>query len=159
MILASLVIYLGIKYHWSDYLKANNSNNISTLKIPPKANNGNKLIHDDNLAQQENFIPEIISVQQQGNLISSMNKDQVTQHCKSLLNKTNQNSDQLSLAVVNCIVSNYQETLQTINDSNYLHKKQIIRKRCQQQFANNSKYSGIEKQLLAGICISDGLTQ
>lgn len=161
IILASLVIYLGIKYHWSDYLKEYKSNNISSLKIPPQTNiiNQNTIDENKNFGQEEIFTPDIMPVKQQDNLISSMNKDQVTYHCKSLLSKTIQNTDQLSLAMVNCIVSNYQETLQTINDSSYLQKKQMIHKGCQKQFSHDRRYSSIEKQLLVGICTSDRLSQ
>jgi len=161
MILASLVIYLGIKYHWSDYLKDNKSSNIISLTIPVKPNISNKKTIGDirSVDQQDLFKPDILSVKQKGDLISSMNKDQVTQHCKSLLSKAIQNSDQLNLAIVNCVVSNYQEMLQTINDSSYLQKRQTVYKRCQQQFAHDRKYSSIEIQLLVGICTSDSLSQ
>lgn len=161
IILASLVIYLGIKYHWSDYLKDYKSSNISSLKIPPQTKPINQNTIDVNIKsdQEKTFTPDIVQVNQQGNLISSMNKNQVTHHCKSLLGKIIQNTDQLSLAMVNCIVSNYQETLQTINDSSYLQNKQIIHKRCQSQFTHDKRYSSIEKQLLVGICTSDRLSQ
>ncbi len=161
MILASLIIYLGIKYHWSDYLKANKSSNVSSLEIPPINNSStnNQNINNRNSIEPENFTPEIIPLIQNNDLISSMNKDQVELHCKSLLRKSIKNSDQLNLAVVNCIVSNFQESLQTINDTSFLQKKEIFRQTCQKQFVNNSNYSNIEKQLLVGICTSDRLTQ
>ena len=161
MILALLIIYLGIKYHWSDYLKPNKSNNISSLKIPPISNNSKNNINfnNHNSIQAELFKPEIIPISQNNDLISSMNKNQVEIHCKSLLRKSITNSQQLNLAVVNCIVSNYQESLQTINDTSYIQKKEKLRKACQQQFVNSYNYSNIEKQLLIGICTSDRLTQ
>lgn len=161
MILASLIIYLGIKYHWSDYLKADKSSNISSLEIPPISTNSNNKpdFNNKNLLEPETFTPEIIPLAEDNDLISSMNKDQVELHCKSLLSKSIKNSDQLNLAIVNCIVSNYQESLQTINDMSYIQKKEKFGQACQQQFVSNNNYSNLEKQLLVGICISDRLTQ
>ena len=108
MILASLIIYLGIKYHWSDYLKANKSSIVSSLDIPPISNNSinDPDINNPILVKSELFTPEIIPLSQNDDLISSMYKDQVELHCKSLLRKSIKNSDQLNLAVVNCSVSN-----------------------------------------------------
>ncbi len=161
MILALLIIYLGIKYHWIDYLKVDKSNNISSLEIPPKTDNKNNIptVNNLTLAPSDEYIPQILSVKKQDNLISSMNKIQVAQNCQSLLSKSIQNSDQLNLAVVNCIVSNYQETHQAFHDSSYLQKKEQLREVCQKQLDRNFGYTNIEKQLLIGICTSDRLTQ
>jgi len=164
MILALLIIYLGIKYHWSDYLKPNKSKNISTLEIPAISNNITSKINktnfnNHNLIEAEIFKPEIIHLSQNNDLISSMNKDQVELHCKTLLRKSITNNEQLNLAVINCIVSNYQESLQTINDTSYLKKKEKLRQTCQKQFVDTRNYSNIEKQLIIGICTSDRLTQ
>lgn len=160
-ILAALIIYLGIKYHWSDYLKANKSNNnTSTLVIPPKEkifqNQTGKI---QSTVEQEVFTPEILPLDNADNLISSMNKEQVTQHCKNLLSKSKIDGDQLSLAIVNCTVSNYQESHQTINDSSNSLKRESIYKNCQKKFVQNRQYTNIEKQLLVGICTSDRLAQ
>ena len=161
MILASLIIYLGIKYHWSDYLKADKSSIVSTLEIPPINSNSNNKpdFNNKKRVEPETFTPEIIPLVEDNDLISSMNKDQVELHCKSLLSKSIKNSDQLNLAIINCIVSNYQESHQTINDKSYMQKKEKISQICQQQFISNNNYSNLEKQLLVGICISDRLTQ
>ena len=164
VILTLLIIYLGIKYHWSDYLKADKANNISPLIIPPISNdnlNNPQLSHINSL-ETEVFKPEIIPLNDplsdKGDMITSMTKDQVELHCKSLLNRSIKNNDQLSLAVVNCIVSNYQEPLQSVYETSYLRKKKRLRIACQKQFIH-AKYSKIEKQLLIGMCISDKITE
>ena len=161
MILALLIIYLGIKYHWSDYLKPKKPNNVSSLEIPPMSNISPNYtnFNVNNSTKAETFIPKIIPLNHSNDLISSMNKDQVGIHCQSLLRKSITNNEQLNLAVINCIVSNYQEPLQTINDTSYVRKKEKFRHACQKQFVSNSSFSKIEKQLLIGICTSDRLTQ
>ncbi|WP_299874019.1 hypothetical protein [uncultured Cocleimonas sp.] len=161
IILALLIIYLGIKYHWSDYLKADESSKVSSLEIPPLSKNNlpSQKTTIQNSVKPEVFVPEIIPLNHNNDLISSMNKDQVEMHCKSLLSKSIKNDDQLNLAVVNCMVSNYQEPLQTIRETSIMQKREKFRQTCQKQFANNKKYSNIEIQLLIGICTSDIVTQ
>ncbi|MEB8432243.1 hypothetical protein OO007_08380 [Cocleimonas sp. KMM 6892] len=145
-------------------MKADKADNISPLTIPPISNdnlNSSQISHQNSL-ETEVFRPEIIPLNDplsdKVDLITSMTKDQVELHCKSLLNKTIKSNDQLSLAVVNCMVSNYQEPLQSVHDTSYLKKKKTLRNACQKQF-RHTNYSQIEKQLLIGMCISDKITQ
>ncbi len=158
IVLALLIVYLGIKYHWSDYLKPRKPSEVSSLEIPPLSHHkmdANSL----KLFEVDTFTPEIIPLSEGNDLISSMTKEQVKQHCNALLSRSIKTDEQLSLAVINCVVSNYQEPLQTINDESYLLKKEKFYQACKKQFIHNKNYSIIERQLLIGICTSDKVVQ
>ena len=164
MILAGLLIFLGIKYHWGDHLTAENSTSVeltipdavepdtdATTKIDSDSNNENyDIVKNDNSAST---------------LISSMNKEQIAEQCIKLLSQTISDDLALELATVNCVVSNYQETFE--NNTISAEQAEQISKRtanlneqCQLRLnQQNNFHTTIEYQLLTGICVSDLLNQ
>lgn len=161
-ILACLLIYLGIKYHWGDHLKTDKPVVIE-LSIPKKsAQQENTLTTEVKTINTNEF--NIIKDGETSTLISSMNKEQIAEQCIKLLSRTISDKLALELATVNCVVSNYQETFQdnTITDEQAKiakSKKTILRKQCQQQYLPQKTYSAIESQLLIGMCVSDRFNQ
>ena len=161
MILTSLLIYLGVKYHWGDYLKPSLDTSIK-LSIP------DKIITSVNIqtAEENNsnsFDPEIVKNNTDSTLITSMNKEQITEHCINLLSKGLKDPLTLELTTVNCVVSNYQPTFQNSKKLNndleagLKKKKLLFNQQCKQQYNQSSQNSMLEKQLLVGICVSDKL--
>lgn len=161
LILAFLLIFLGVKYHWGNQLKIK-SDTLVELAIPSQQSSNQK--SDINSSENNNqFNPEIIK-DESNTLLDSMNKEQIEKHCTNLLSKSFKDPLALELATANCIVSNYQETFQSVNQQNKTHeidllnKKQAISRSCKQQFNQSPQYSNLEKQLLIGICVSDTLS-
>ena len=161
MILTSLLIYLGVKYHWGDHLKTVPDASIE-LSIPDKK------LTDINIQIVEGnnsnfFDPEIVLNNTDSTLITSMNKEQITEHCINLLSKGLKDPLTLELATVNCVVSNYQPTFQNSKKLNndleagLKKKKLLFNQQCKQQYNQSSQNSMLEKQLLVGICVSDKL--
>lgn len=155
-ILALLLIYLGINYHWGDYLKSAPKPS-TVLPIPEQT----KIIEttDSNDSVVDSYNPEIID--SKGNaLLDSMNKEQITEHCTNLLRKEIKDQITLELATVNCVMSNYQETFQnTITSEDALNSKQkrelVLKRQCRQQLGQPNQYSQVHRELLIGICVSD----
>jgi len=157
MILTSLLIYLGVKYHWGNQFNISEEHSLE-LKIPIKVVTDNS---DINVNKTKNpYAPEIINNNVESTLISSMNKEQIAEQCINLLSKDIKDNIALELATVYCVVSNYQETYQTENSQNSAElqrMKVVFSKECKDQFNQSNQYSLVEKQLLIGICISDKL--
>ena len=155
-ILAFLLMFLGIKYHWGDYLRITQSVS-NELLIPDKTEN--TIIDQVNLisVSQNKFTAEIVKGDRSFHLIEVMNKEQVTVQCMRLLSKTIVDNLLLDLAVANCVVSNYQEIIQDVAQRNSNYSRFI--KKCNLEFNQQAEYSTLEKQLLVGICVSDNLTQ
>ena len=87
---------------------------------------------------------------------------QITEHCSNLLSQNIKDALTLELATVNCVVSNFQETFQNINndsETKNLSKKRSVQEQCRLQYNKSPQYSLLEKQLLIGICISDALNR
>ena len=157
-ILACLLIYLGIKYHWGDHLKPSKPD-VLELSIPENNKKPEKdLTTDPKAINKSDF--NIIENGESPTLLSSMNKEQLEEQCINLLSTTITDTGALEIATANCVVSNYQETFQdnalTAEQTELLQrKKTLLRKQCQQQYLPQGKYSNIETQLLIGICVSD----
>jgi len=157
IILMSLLIYLGVKYHWGNQFKVEDQQSLE-LKIP------NKVVNEDYEIKinetKDLFELEIINNNAGSTLLSSMNKEQIAEQCINLLSRDIKDAIALELATVNCVVSNYQETFQTQNIKNTVelqNKKTVFTHQCKHQFGQGSRYSVLEKQLLIGICVSDKL--
>lgn len=158
LILTSLLIYLGVKYHWVDHFNKSSGFAIE-LEIPAKKN-----IDTNNLSldkPKDPFAPDIIQNNTSNAALDSMNKEQITEQCENLLSRELKDPLTLELATVNCVVSNFQETFQNVKvqknviEDQLKKKKSIYQRQCNQQFIQSTQYSIIEKQLLIGICVSD----
>lgn len=158
-VLSLLLIYLGIQYHWGDYLKPGSQTQV-TLTIPAKP----KDIEVTELVKPlaDTYNPELLENTVQSTILDSMNKEQMTEYCKTLFGKEIRDSILLELASVNCVVSNYQETYQSIDEGITRSDAEIkeirqLRNQCAPQFIQSDEYTPIEKALLIGVCVSDGL--
>lgn len=158
LMLASLLIYLGIQYHWGDKLKETHDTSVE-LSLPD-----NKIVstNDDVVTDNSNlFNPEIVINNSADTFLSSMNKEQIAEQCLNLLSKELKEPLALELATVNCVMSNHQETFQNSQELNEKLKQEINNKKllfsqqCKNQLKQTTQYSLLEKQLLLGICISD----
>ncbi|MEH6455437.1 MAG: hypothetical protein V7749_03890 [Cocleimonas sp.] len=160
LMLASLLIYLGIQYHWGDKLKETPKTSIE-ISLPD-----NKTVITDDVVVINNsnlFNPEIVINNSKDTLLSSMNKEQIAEQCLNLLSKELKEPLTLELATVNCVMSNHQETFQNSKEFNNQlkqeinNKKQLFSQECKNRLNQTSQYSLLENQLLLGICISDRL--
>jgi len=161
IILAFLLIYLGLNYHWGDYLKTEPKPS-NVLPIPEKTQSDTETQNGLTETSENNFDPKILADKNNHSLLDSMNMDQIKGHCSNLLNKQISDPVTLELATVNCVMSNFQETFQNsekLDDEIIitLPKEIELTKQCTRQFIQNKQYSLIEKELLIGICISDGM--
>ena len=159
LILAFLLIYLGVKYHWGDHLHVDSNSSIE-LSIPQK----DPIIANVVTTEGEkisSFEPEIVKTNEVNSLLASMNMEQITEHCNNLLSPSINDALTLELAVVNCVVSNFQETFQNgnieLNEINK-QKKTLIQEQCRLKYNQNPQYSLLDKQLLIGICVSDNMS-
>jgi len=158
-ILASLLIYLGINYHWGNYLKPPPEQS-SVLLLPDQ----NKTNSDDTNViaakfPKPDYDPKIIEVDSSNSLIDSMNKAQITEHCVDLLSGEISDESVLELATVNCVMSNFQETFQNTKTEEVLKalkKKRLnFKKQCNREYRHNPNQPQIHTELLIGICVSD----
>lgn len=163
MILAFLLIYLGINYHWGDFLKTTPATS-SVLPIPEKIESTLTTfdVNQSDSSTEYNFNPEIIDTGKSNSILESMNKEQMAEHCTKLLSKQIIDPLTLELATVNCVMSNFEETYQNSNNlddkATLVTQKNIeLNKQCSADYNQGIKYSAIEKELLIGICVSDRL--
>ena len=105
LILSFLLIYLGIKYHWIENFKADTNSKIE-LTIPEQSTT------NTSARNKNTFNPEILQGSTNRSVLESMNKEQIAEQCINLLSENIQDQLSLDLATVNCVMSNYQETIQ-----------------------------------------------
>jgi len=165
MILASLLIYLGVKYHWGKRL--NNNNNTSEVIAVTANSADNKSspqnLLPENINQQESkaYNPEIVIDNSSNSVLQSMTKSQITAECVSLMSSRNSDPVMLELATLNCVISNYQETYvdqSTTNSEIIINNtnRDLYKQQCQDSYSSTtSNVSTIQNALLIGICISD----
>jgi len=188
-ILFFLLVYLGMQYHWGETLKKSTSKPPQKqleLSIPKAEDlveepqdltvpiiDVEPLEAEDALSEEENqndelFEPEIIKNGPTIALIDSMTKDQIAIQCQQLYNQSFNMADDPSvdLLIGNCVVSNFQEPFEeSIKTPQIIQKEQQIKQRaisnCRYQILqpDNNGLSGIEKQLLIGICVSNQINQ
>ena len=159
LILAFLLVYLGIKYHWTDYFSSEQAIK-SELKIPHIIDDSVTVEVNELISDEQEFTPEIINRDKTTTIIESMNKEQIAELCTNLLSRNINDDLSLELAVVNCVVSNYQETYQNVPDNEkIINQKNLLSNKCGFEIDQLENYSMLEKQLLLGICVSDNLSQ
>jgi len=161
IILTSLLIYFGVRYHWGNHFHTKSDVSIELTLSDNKLLNTNinvVVANNSNL-----FNPEIIKNNKINTLLESMNKEQITEQCINLLSKELKDPLTLELATVNCVVSNHQEIFQNAKELNddlevgFNKKKLLFSQQCSNQYKQSQQYSILEKQLLLGICVSDKL--
>ena len=157
-----LVVFLGIKYHWVKVLQHKNDKQIS-LQLPD--NQTEIASPPPELLQEDEFQPEIINQQLIQSKLSNMTKEQITIGCQRLF-KTALNEGQKELLIGNCVVSNYQESIQAISNigstvnRQKLTQKQNAQKNCQNQITRQQKnLKPLENELLLGICVSNQMNR
>ena len=187
-ILFFLLVYLGMQYHWGETLKKSTSKPPQEqleLSIPKAEDlveepqdltvpiiDVEPLESEDTLSEEDQnndlFQPEIIKNGPTIALIDSMTKDQIAIQCQQLYNQSFNMADDPSvdLLIGNCVVSNFQEPFEeSIKTPQIIQKEQRIKQRaisnCRYQILqpDNNGLSGIEKQLLIGICVSNQINQ
>ena len=156
-------MYLGIKYHWGDYINEK-SPIYSELQIPhldkskPDAFDANHIDTAD-----EEYVPEIVAGDKIHSFVESMTKEQIVALCKNLHRKMIKDKLQMELAVTNCVVSNYQDSYRNVLTGDEAIKRNKLRqfatKKCSSELNHIKTDSVIEKKLLIGICVSDGLSR
>ena len=163
-----ILVFLGMKYHWIGF--NHNDKNIK-LNIPKStpvlgAVEQVKLSQDNNLSsalnlasntEERRFQPQIIQTARPSSLVINMTKVQVVESCRQLLKKKIINTDLLELAVGNCVISNYRDSIiDTKEEEEKMSSaKSNVLKACQHSVAISGNYSNeIERQLLLGICVS-----
>lgn len=154
-----LLVALGMKFQWIALF--NKPENKVELSIPqsPKP----LIITENDDSSKSPFQLEIIHSSSQP-ITANMSKQQIQEGCLQLYNKLGVGNElMIDVIVGDCVVSNYQETIQTTSNkprSNGLdQQKQWVEKRCYQQLENETRLTPLEKQLLWGVCVSDGLNR
>ena len=167
-ILFFALVYLGMKYHWVGF----NQNDKSTeLKIPKRSStldseNIDKISQFNNIVtdNEEDFHPQIIQTVSSNSLVYHMTKMQVAKSCTQLLSNKVKDVGLLELAIGDCVISNYRDSIietqveegeirSTKSRQAQLRRNNVL-KTCQQSLSFESYSNEIEKQLLLGICIS-----
>jgi len=172
-ILFFLLVYMGMKYHWVDAFKKEETQvkqNISEIApAMPKPEVINDLVTDfvadsENKSNDDFFLPKILKNTAATSLIDAMTKDQIALHCETLYYKSLSMTDDpnADILIGNCVVSNYQEPFQkTIKTTQMLLQEQQLKlqaiKYCRQdaQILANSDFSNIEKELFIGVCVAN----
>jgi len=165
-----ILVFLGMKYHWIGF--NHNAKNIK-LNIPKdtpvlgpveqaKLSQDNDLSSAFNLepnTEERRFQPQIIQRARPSSLVINMTKVQVVESCRQLLKKKIVNTDLLAVAVGNCVISNYRDSIIDIKGEEEVSSiKSNVLKACQHSVGVNGDYSNeIERQLLLGICVSGKL--
>jgi len=98
-----------------------------------------------------------------------MTKEAITLGCQQLYNKMGlQKNEFIDIAIGDCVVSNYQESIQDVTTQNILDKnkqkaskvafnKGVVEKNCYQKTNVQTSLNALEKQLFFGVCVSDGI--
>jgi hypothetical protein len=176
------LVYLGMKYHWIGYLDGNNDKaielaipaNAAALKNDPTKSNTFKsndavnsdLSSDQNASENpEDFTPEIIqTVRSSSNAAVNMSKEQIKTGCTNLLKRTITDAGLLELAIGDCVISNFRDSIREIKSNEESVRstknrqaqiqKNNIRNACIQRLNRKNYTNEVEKQLLLGICMS-----
>jgi len=150
-----LIVVFGMKYHWVTFF--NSPKNKVELTLPQ--NSIPLTTTEKNNDNKSPFQLEIIQSKKQP-ITANMSKQQISEGCLQLYNKLGISSEvMIDVIVGDCVVSNYQETIQataTQKRSN-LQQKPLVEKRCYQQINQDTRLSALEKQLLWGVCVSNNL--
>ena len=114
LILSLLLVYLGIKYHWGDYInvKSPRYSELQITQLDESKSDAFDANHID--TEDEEYVPEIVVGDKNHSFVESLNKEQIVDLCKNLHRKTIKDELQMDLAVTNCVVSNYQDSYQNV---------------------------------------------
>jgi len=152
-----LLVVLGMKYHWVAFFKSPESKVELTL---PQSSIPLITTEKDNVSNPP-FQLEIIRSTKQS-ITANMSKQQIFEGCLQLYNKLGVSNEAMIDVIAGvCVVSNYQETIQDTvtqhRSDGQIQQKQLIEKSCYQQVEHEANLTPLEKQLLWGVCVSDGL--
>jgi len=158
-ILAGLLIYLGINYHWGNYLKIPPKQS-SVLTLPDQEVSDKDDLNSISITSiKSDYDPQIVEVESSNSLLDSMNKEQITENCVNFLSGEISDPSMLELAIVNCVMSNYQETFQNTKSEEELKAFQLerlnLKKQCMREYAQETNQPQIYTDLQVGICVSD----
>lgn len=103
VVLFFITVFLGIKFQWADYFFVKNEA-IQALELPKKHDNPL-----ENLIEKNHYDnPEILDLSKfEGNETYTLTKNQIEILCLLIMQNKHQDPDSLSLAVGNCVVSNF----------------------------------------------------
>lgn len=161
-----VLVYLGMKYHWIGFYSDDNKNMELTIPDSPAMLNTNNSTNVNSETDQtsEDFQPQIIQSVRSSTTVSNMTKEQIRESCTNLLKRTISNVGLLELAVGDCVISNYRDSIREITVSSESlssaksRQTQIqannIRNACIQRLNHKNYSNEVEKQLLLGICMS-----
>jgi len=154
-----LIVIFGMKYHWVDYLKSEDKENIE-LTLPQHS--VPKLLPQDGVADKNDFQLEIVRSERPP-ITAKMTKAQIIAGCQQLYRKMGmQKNEFIDVLIGDCVVSNYQKAIQNTSQFTTVEKEQqqlLIKKVCHQKVSKHTHLSSIDKQLLLGVCVSDGINQ
>lgn len=172
ILLFFILVFLGMKYHWigsshnDETIKLNIPKNTVTLG-PKEMSKYSQNINSLSVTHAEDsiFEPQIIQTVRPSSLVVNMTKAQVVKSCTELLKNQSKNTELLEIAIGNCVISNYQESIiNTKNEESRIRStknrqaqliKTNILKACQQSLGTTEYSNEIERQLLLGICMSE----
>ncbi len=151
-----LLVVLGMKYHWVDFLKSPKSD---VELILPQSPATLKAIEK---SSEASFPLEIIHSTKQP-ITANMSKQQILAGCLQLYSKLGVSDDtMIDVIAGDCVVSNYQETIQNTSVQKktpaQIQQRRTLEYRCHQQVKGDARLTPVEKQLLWGVCVSDGLS-
>ncbi|MEE9326063.1 MAG: hypothetical protein V3U71_02130 [Cocleimonas sp.] len=167
ILLFIVLVLLGVKYHWTGFSFKSDSG-VKTLSIPEEKLKSTINMPENSLkpvVEADVFTPEILNGNSKVNsLVESMTKQQIKNSCQELMRKVMVNDPTVDLAIINCVVSNFQEVFENNNNQEKSNEEQIlelskqeidIKEQCIQENMYLEDFSLLQKQLLTGICISD----
>ena len=165
-----VIVILGSKYHWAEIIKFKHNEEVN-LTFPSEQEEQKSTSHQINTKQiekleeiEEKFEPRLMSNVNYSSSVSLMSKEQVSQKCQQLFSDSGMDELLLDLAIGDCVVSNYNETIQEEAESNNNRQSQTVKKNaeriCTQKLKQkNDSHTVLEQQLLIGICVSDQLNR
>lgn len=160
ILLFLILVFLGVKYHWATYLQDKKKEQETTFTLPENTN----LFVTEGLQTEpdKEYQPALIHSVNNKSALKNMTKQQIIKACEILSSNTEKDVLQKELFVGNCVVSNYNETIQdSVVDQPYKSPQQVNQARdlCMQQLSNgNSKWT-LELELLTGVCVSNHLNR
>jgi hypothetical protein len=121
--LFSLVVFLGMKYHWAEAFNENTLQ-LKDLKIPQMPENSRQSNDPQIVSSSEEgdrsqqIKTEILDDEKTHSPLANMTKQQVLEYCQKRFNTQGFSKDAIIVAVGNCVVTNYQEPYQEIKPEN-----------------------------------------
>lgn len=152
------LVFLGVKYHWVTYLQDEKKEQETTFVLPENSTLVDSASQTSVL--DEDFRPTLIQNVNNDSMLENMTKQQIIKACEILADHTKKDLLQKELFIGNCVVSNYNETIQDLviepSNKNSLPVLQA-KKLCLKQLSNGNNVGTLELELLTGICASNRL--